>query len=388
MKRGSSSRARALTLALATVVLTVAALVMQLLGGPPDFGETLLPLAFAALGYVVASRASGNPIGWLFLGVALLMSCGQAGDSLFYLARDRYDAITVAKVATVATGWMWFPTLSVMATFCLLLFPDGHLPSRRWRPVAWLAGGGIALATLAMFAFSFSELDTLVANPNGETAGPPLFEAVLGLTMGATVLAVLACVVSLFVRWRGAVGVTRQQLKWFALGGLVQVLGIGANFIDSPVGLLVSEVTTLALPAAATVAITRYRLFDIDRILSRTVAYAVLTALLVAVYVVAVTVLSAITSPLAGESPLAVAAATLLAAAVFGRARRRIQTAVDHRFNRAGYDAARTAEAYRSRLRDQLDLDSIGSDLVGTANQALQPVGALLWLRDAGRATP
>lgn len=381
MTTWGSVRTRAITMACATVVLTIAALVMQLVGGPPDFGETLLPLAFAGLGYVVATRAPGNRIGWLFLGVALLMSAGQGGDSLFYLARDRFDAIPLAKVVTLATGWMWFPTLSIMATFCLLLFPDGHLPSPRWRVVGWLAGLGIGLGTVTMFGFSVAELDALVADPNSETAGPPVFEVIIGVIMGAVFIAFVGCIASLFVRWRNSSGVPRQQLKWFALGGAVQLLGIGANFVDRPVGLLVSEVTVLALPVAAAIAITRYRLFDIDRILSRTVAYTILTALLLTVYLAAVTVLTALTSPLAGKSPLAVAAATLLAAAAFGPARRSIQTAVDQRFNRARYDAARTAEAYRSRLRDQLDLDEIRTDLVTTARSAVQPATALLWLR-------
>lgn len=384
MTRGTNMHGRAVAMAGTIVVLTIAALIMQLIGGLPDYGETLLPLAFAALGYIVTTRVPSNRIGWLFLAVGLLMSTGQGGDSLFYLARDRFDAIGVAKVVTVATGWMWFPTLSIMATFCLLLFPDGHLPSPRWRVVGWLAGLGIGLGTVTMFAFSLVELDELVANPNGETGGPPAVEAILAVAMGVTALAVLACIVSLIFRWRSSSGVPRQQLKWIALGGLVQLLGIAANFVDSPVGLFVSEVTTLAVPAAAAIAITRYRLFDIDRILSRTVAYTLLTALLLAVYLVAVTVLTAVTSPLTRESPVAAAVATLLAAAAFGPARRRIQSAVDRRFNRAGYDAVRTAEEYRARLRDQLDLTSIGDDLVTTAQAAVQPRHVMLWLRDSG----
>ena len=381
-----STRARAMVLAAAVVALTCTALVVQLLGGPPDYAETLLPLAFAALGLIMARHAPANVLGWLFLVVGLMMSCGQAGDSLMYLARDELDLIGLAKVAAVATGWLWFPTLSLMATFCLLLFPDGRLPSPRWRPVARLAGAGIVLSSVALFAFAFVELDTLIRDPNADAAGPPYMELILAAAMSLVGIAVLASITSLFVRWRSASGAPRQQLKWFALGGVVQLLGIGANFFDSSVALFVSELTTLALPVAATIAITRYRLYDIDRILSRTLTYTALTGLLLGLYLVGVTFITAVTAPVTGDAPIAVAAATLLAAAAFGPARRRIQSTVDRRFNRARYDAVRTAEAYRAKLRDQLDLDSIGGDLVATARLALEPAAAMLWLRDASGA--
>ena len=373
-------RTRALAGAGAIVVLTMIALLMQALGGLPDVAETMLSLAFAALGAVVASRAPGNRIGWLFLLVGLLMSAGQAGDSVFYAARDRFDAIGLAQVMTLATGWMWFPSLGVLATFCLLLFPDGHLPSRRWRPAAWIAAAGIVGGALTMFVFAFFELDTLVRDPNGDIAGPPVVEALMAVFGGLLLIGVLASIASLFTRWRRSQGVTRQQLKWFAFGGVVQLLGIAANFLDSGFGTFVSEVSTLALPTAAAVAITRYRLYDIDRLISRTLGWALISLVLGVVYVACVTAITAVTAPVAGKSPIAVAAATLAAAAAFGPTRRRIQTVVDHRFNRARYDAVRTAEAYRGRLRDQLELRSIAEDLVATVHATVAPTSAMIWL--------
>jgi hypothetical protein len=376
-----SMRARAIALGALTAVLTVLALVFQATGGQPDVAETLMLPSFAALGLLLALRVPGNALGWLFLGTAALNSFASAAASLLYVARDEWHMIGLAKVAALASSWQWFAFIGVVVTFCLLLFPDGRLPSPRWRWVARVAAGTIAIGCLALFFMTLSDLDLAVADTDADEIGPVWLNVVLAGAWFALLASAVASLASLIVRWRRAAGPARQQLKWFLLGGLFQLVGIAAGFFTHPVATFVAEISILALPGAAVLAILRYRLYDIDRILSRTLAYTLLTALLLGLYLGGVTVLTAVTAPVTGESPLAVAVATLLAAAAFGPARRRIQSAVDHRFNRAGYDAALTADAYRARLRDQLDLETIGEDLMITARSTVQPSTALLWLR-------
>jgi hypothetical protein len=332
---------------------------------------------------IVVLRASGNTLGWVFLTIGLLFSLGQAGDSLFFLARDRFGNMTVAKIATIATGWMWFPTLGMLCTFPLLLFPTGRLHSRRWRPVAWAAGAALLTGALMLAVITITQLDLTIADPNADIDAPPVLGAVFAGAAGLLVLCAILSVASLFPRWRAADGTARQQLKWFGLGGIVLLAGVVAGFFDGPVAAAASEVSTLAPLVAATVAITRYRLYDIDRLLSRTVSYVVLTAVLVGLYLSVITLLTAMTSTVTGQSPLAVAAATLLAAGAFQPLRRRIQGAVDRRFNRARYDAVRTADAYRARLRDELDLASIGDDLVSTVRATVAPSLVAVWLLPA-----
>ncbi|HVM20381.1 MAG TPA: hypothetical protein VM307_10510 [Egibacteraceae bacterium] len=383
----SIARRAATPIAVAAVVLVAAALALQAIGGPPDVAETLMPLAFVALGYLLAIRVPGNALAWLFLGVAALFAFSQAADSLLFVARDEWGALSLAKAGALASSWPWMAILGTVATFFLLLFPDGKLPGRRWRWVAWTAGASIVLGSITLFTLTLVDLDQAVADPYGEMATPPAWE-VVGIAVAAgLVVSALASIVSLFVRWRRSHGVARQQLKWFAFGGLVQLLGVVVGMDwwgDHPVTVFVAEASILALPVTAALAILRFRLYDIDRILSRTVAYALLTSVVVAVYLGGVTLLSSVTATRAGDSPAAVAIATLLAAAAFGPARRRIQVAVDRRFNRARYDAARTAEAYRSRLREQLDLEAITSDLAATAGATVQPTAVTVWLRPGG----
>lgn len=374
----------AAVLAMLAITLIVVALGMQAIGGPPDVAETLIPLVFVGLGYVVASRVPGNALGWVFLGIATLFAFSQAADSVMFVARDRWGAMSLAKAAAVASSWPWFAMLGTVATFCLLLFPDGRLPSRRWRPVAWAAAAAMVAGCSMLLILTALHLDASVADPYGDLPAPAALDIVavtIGVLLGA---AALASVASLFVRWRRAAGIARQQLKWFALGALVQLLGVVVGmlpWVPGPVAGFISEVTLLAIPGAAALAILRFRLYDIDRILSRTVAWALLTVVLGAVYLAAVTALTAFSSPVTGSSPVAVAAATLVAASAFQPLRRRIQGAVDRRFNRARYDAAQTVDLYRQRLRDELDLETISAGLITTATSTVQPSHAVVWFR-------
>lgn len=375
-------RTRAFVLAWTTALFTVAALVLQAISGEHDVAETLLVSSFALVGLVIALRVPGNTLGWFYLGLAALNSFASMTGSLLFAARDVWNMPTLAKASALASSWEWFAFVGGIPTFALLLFPDGHLPSPRWRWVARLSAVAIAVGCLLLLVMTASDLDLAVANTEADVIGPAWMNAAMMVLFPAVLGCALASFASLIVRWRRSRGIERQQLKWFLFGGLVQLLGIAAGFFDSAFINGVGEATILALPAAATMGILKYRLYDIDRLISRTLSYAALTALLIGLYLLAVTVLTTLTAPVTRDSPIAVAAATLLAAAAFGPARRRIQGAVDRRFNRGRYDAVRTAEAYRARLRDQLDIEAIHADLVRTAQATMQPRVATLWLRD------
>jgi hypothetical protein len=204
----------------------------------------------------------------------------------------------------------------------------------------------------------------------------------------------LASVVSLLVRFRRSRGVERQQLKWFTFAGAVTVAGLVLILFPSqygwigPVSPLVTAPILVSMPVAAGVAILRYRLYDIDRIINRTLVYGLLTVLLGAVYAAGVFAAARLLDPADGESELAVAASTLAVAALFQPARRRIQAVVDRRFNRRKYNAAKTVEAFSARLRDEIDLDALSAELLAVAHQTMQPTTAALWLRPSAPARP
>ena len=386
--RRINTRSLAIAMASMTAAFTAAALVMQASGAEPDVAETLLVSSFALLGLIVALRVPRNRLGWFFLGLAVLNSFASAGSSLMLMARDVWDMPNLAKAAVVASSWEWFAFLGSIATFALLLFPDGRLPSPKWRWVARIAGAAIALGCLLLIAMTLSDLDLAVADPEADTVGPAWLNVLVAVSWFALLACALASFASLVVRWRQARGVQRQQFKWFLFGGFVQILGIACGFTENAVLNALGEAAILSLPVAATLAILRYRLYDIDRIISRTLAWTLLTVVLGGVYLGGITLVTRVTAAAAGDSAAGVAAATLVTAAAFGPVRRRVQAAVDQRFNRARYDAARTAEAYRGRLREQLDLNQIHRDLVDTVAAAVQPRAALLVLfpTDGGRS--
>jgi hypothetical protein len=280
--------------------------------------------------------------------------------------------------------WWWFVNLGSVFVFLPLLFPTGHLPSRRWRWVSRAAVGSLfALCVVGMLAPVYEGQNGYrIANPVGMAwAGEDgLVGGVAFLIAG---LCMLCTLVSLGVRLRGSRGIERQQLKWFVFAGvltiglpLLELIGLPERWTQGRL----FDVALCLPPLAVGLAIARYRLYDIDRVISRTVTYALLTAVLVALYFAAVTTLTALTAPVAGESAIAVAAATLLAAAAFRPARSRIQHAVDRRFNRARYDAAQTVEQFRAHLRDELELAAITQDLQRTIGLTVQPARSFVWL--------
>jgi hypothetical protein len=340
------------------------------------YEDAAVAVAFALLGAVVAAHRSANPIGWLFLAIGLSGALGVVSNEYvnYALVVDP-GALPGGPIAAWLSAWTWWPAYGLVP-IVLLVFPDGRLPSPRWRWAAWLAGGGVAVMTLGIAASTLGD-PVRFALSEEEPGGLP--GLVLAVSVSAAILSFLAALVSLALRWRRAWGNEREQLKWVAFAaGLALVANIVLQIVQLPgLGL----VGVVLVPVGAAVAILRYRLYDINRIISRTLAYGLLTALLGLVYIAGVFALGRLLSPGGEPSAFAAAASTLAVAALFQPARRRLQAAVDRRFNRARYDAVRTVEAFRARLRDEIDLDTLTAELLAVADQTMQPIQVSLWLR-------
>ena len=343
------------------------------------FAYTFFVGAFATVGALVASERPRNPIGWILLAGGASYTIG--GLTITQTESEGGAPVLVHWVST----WVWMAGIGPISTFGLLLFPDGHLPSPRWRAFAWYAATTIVL-TGAVIAFKPGPLDDdTVVNPLGFDALPGLMDVLENVSPAALALAILGSIASLFVRFRRARNVERQQLKWLSYtGALVGVALIVAITIETIVGERAVDVTntiiSLALatvPVAMGIAILRHRLFDIDVVINRTLVYGALSATLGGAYLGTVLLVSLAV----GESGFAVAASTLAVAALFRPARRRIQGLVDRRFYRRRYDAALTLEAFGVRLRDELDLEALGADLRGVVSDTVQPTHVSLWLR-------
>jgi hypothetical protein len=340
------------------------------------FEYAAVAVAFALLGAVVAAHRPENPIGWLFLAIGLSGALGVVSNEYVrYTLVTAPGALPGGSVAAWLSGWTWWPAYGLVP-LVLLVFPDGRLPSPRWRWAAWLAGAGVAVMTLGMAASTLGD-PVRIALSEEEPGGLP--GLVLDVSVIAAGVSFLAALVSLAQRWRRARGNEREQLKWVAFAaGLALVANIVLQIFQLPgLGL----VGVVLVPVGAAVAILRYRLYDIDRIISRTLGYGLLTALLGLVYVAGVFVSGRLLNPGGKPSGLAVAASTLAVAALFQPARRRVQAAVDRRFNRARYDAARTVAAFSARLRDQIDLDTLSTELLAVVDQTMEPTQVSFWLR-------
>jgi hypothetical protein len=340
------------------------------------YEDAAVAVAFALLGAIVAAHRPENPIGWLFLAIGLSGALGVVSNEyVHYTLVVDPGALPGGPVAAWLSGWTWWPAYGLVP-LVLLVFPDGHLRSPRWRWAAWLAAGGVAVMTLGIAASTLHD-PVRFALSEEEPGGLP--GLVLAVSVVAAAVSFLAGLVSLALRWSRARGNEREQFKWVAFAaGLALVANIVLQIVQPPgLGL----VGVVLVPVGAAIAILRYRLYDIDRIISRTLAYGLLTALLGLVYVAGVFVFGRLLNPGDEPSELAVAASTLTVAALFQPARRRVQAAVDRRFNRARYDAAKTVEAFSARLRDQIDLDTLTGELLAVVDQSVQPTRASLWLR-------
>jgi hypothetical protein len=350
----------------------------------------LAVVGYATVGALVATRHPSNAMGWLMLVFASLVCLQFASESL-----AERDGLTGQIAGAWAAGWLWYLWLSILLVFFPLLAPTGSLPSRRWRPVLWVAYAGLGAAVLgAAFkpgpTYANDGPDNPVAAPDPWGQGFTILELVGDALLLA---ACLLAVGSLAARFRHSVGMERQQLKWFAYALVLMFTGwalfMVSNGLPDPWSTAVEQVgwllflccIGLLLPAAIGIAIFRHRLYDIDLVINRTLVYAALTTTLLATYALSVLVLGRLLDPVTGDSALAVAASTLAVAALFRPARRRIQNVVDRRFYRSRYDAARTLADFTTRLRHELDLDAVSNDLRSAVDETLQPAHVTLWLR-------
>jgi hypothetical protein len=361
-------------------------------------GVAAVHLAFAAfmgVGALIVARRPGNAIGWLFSAIGLLGVTGLlAGEYAQYAYVTRGVALPGAIVAAWYASWVSYPWFGLTVLFTLLLFPTGRLLSLRWRPIAWLAGILIGVATTVVALqpeLPLPDEQHAIPNPIGIAGMVSPVEGTAG-DVNSVLLAVttVAAFLSLVIRFRRARGEERQQLKWFAYAGALVIFFLVSGPLILPGGSALGTGLLIALlPVAAGIAILRYRLYDIDRLINRTLVYGLLTALLGLVYAGAVLVLGQVFGKVGADaSSWAVAGATLAVAALFQPARRRVQAVVDRRFNRRKYNATRTIEAFSTRLRDELDLDTLSAELLAVVDQTVQPTAASLWLRPSVPSSP
>jgi hypothetical protein len=355
---------------------------------------TAVTSIFAGVGVVVARREPGNPVGWILAGVGLSFILCTFGAS-DYLALDygRHHGRLPLGAVAVVLGACWMVPL-LFGPLVILLFPDGRLPSRRWR---WVLGAYLVSAAALVAGEVTTGLTAIIeqrvrvdASGNLTSPGPGLFStAVFSTATGLLVLVILASWLAFLGRqvasYRRSTGERRQQLKWVMCGAAVTAISIpgfiSGGHANSTIrqGLVAASVVGLAaLPLSIGVGILKYRLYEIDRLISRTLAYAVVTGLLVGLYFSVVTLA---TDVLPFSSPVAVAASTLAAAALFNPLRRRVQRLVDRRFNRARYDAETTVATFTAQLREALDLDTVRNELVRAVDRSLQPSHASMWIK-------
>jgi hypothetical protein len=336
-------------------------------------------VSFPVVGALIATHRSRNPIGWLFCAVGIFQGLLIVAEQYsVYALRTAPGTVPGGPLANWVAQWVWAPSVGLLFTFMLLLFPDGRLPSRRWRPVAWLSALSIALTSGLYAALLWPLRDVIDRDPAQLLAGGQTI--VLNAAFPFMVLCGLACLSALAVRFRRAHGIERQQLKWFLFASAITVVSVslGADLVSR---LLLLPLLP-AIPVAAGIAILRYRLYEIDRVINRTLVYGTVTAILGLGYAGVVLVLGQLFGGVTTDPPSwAIAGATLAVAALFQPARRRVQTAVDRRFNRRKYDAAKTVEAFTARLRDEIDLDTLSGELLAVVDQTMEPTTASLWLR-------
>ncbi len=392
------------TLAAFSVAMFVASGVLYTLARSALFPvDWVLFLAFPIVGALIASRRPENPIGWICLASGLLF--------MFLAVTDNYSTYGVARpgsvpfpvaIGTIGNQWLWVPAVGLLGIFLILLFPDGKLLSRRWRPLAWFSGMIIVVLSITEgLAPGPLENQGEVRNPFGIEALPWLV-TVSYIILPLLPLCILASAVSMVLRFRRSRGEERQQIKWFTfvasiagllyfmviISGVVISLGSDDRLPQTPlwVELLISLATLsfAGVPIAIGLAVLKYRLYDIDVVINLTLVYGSLTAMLVAVYFGGVATTQTILRALTGQTEqpqLAIVISTLAIAALFNPLRRRIQSFIDRRFYRRKYDARKTLEAFSARLRDETDLESLNNDLAGVIRETMQPAHVSLWLR-------
>ncbi len=377
--------------------LAVASLILALLNGR-TLGEIFISetgivtfaiwtVSFSVVGALIASHRPENPIGWIFLADGFFYGLLSAGDeyAIFALLTNP-GALPLGAEASWLGQWIWAPGLVLILVFLPLLFPDGHPPSHRWRPVAWLGGLSIGLAVVSSAILLWPERGPALVTGD-ENPSHVVQVLVVFVALPLMLLAGVGAVISVFVRFHRARGDERQQIKWFASAAtltLVWILVFGQSTLRGLPGVIVdlsALVVIPSIPIATGIAILRYRLYDIDLLINRTLVYGSLTATLVALYFGGIVVLQRVFVLLTGQqSTLAVVASTLAIAAFFVPLRRRVQGFVDRRFYRRKYDARKTLETFSLKLRNETDLEALNNDLVGVVRETMQPAHVSLWL--------
>ena len=357
-------------------------------------GGVLLALSFSAVGGLICSRRPSNPIGWIFLAVGFSQGLDAFGTQYaeYALVTDPGSLPGGAFMAWLAT-WTWAPGAGLVATLTLLLFPEGRPPSTGWHWVPPLVVAAIALMVLPTAIVLWPMRGPALAGnnlPGAVAGGLALWLQGIGLLLAGVCM--VASVISVAVRFARSRGAERQQLKWLTYAGFVTLTSLFVAFFAPEslratglwpvISLFLLLTGPPSIPVAVGIAILRYRLYDIDLLINRTLVYGSLTLMLALVYSTGVVVLQyAWRSVTGGESQLAVVASTLAIAALFNPLRHAIQTFIDRRFYRSKYDAAKTLEAFSARLREETDLDRLGGELVSVVHETMHPHHASLWLR-------
>jgi hypothetical protein len=343
-------------------------------------------LTFAAVGVIIAWRQPRNAIAWVFVSAGVGAGLGAlSGSYADHWIASGSGSETLGKTAAIYGDNSWVPFILLPLTFLLLLFPDGRLPSRRWRPVACAAGLGIA-ATFVSGLLKPGPVSDYPQVRNLLGVDAVWVDLLAGLGALLVLIGLAGSVAALIIRFRRARRAQRQQMKWLAyagaLAGCTLPLALLAYDDAEPVANTAIMLTVLGIPVATGVAILRHRLYDIDVVINRTLVYGALTAILAAAYLGCVLLLQLLLNGVTGDSGLAVAGSTLAVAALFRPARGRIQEIVDRRFYRRKYDAQRTLEEFAARMRDQVELNALDAELGAVVRETLQPAHVSLWLRE------
>jgi hypothetical protein len=338
---------------------------------------TVIAMGYSVIGAIIASRLPNQPIGWICCAIGFIAAVDHfGGEYAVYAVLARSGALPGSQAMLWLQSWLWMLFVGLLV-FLLLLFPTGRLPSSRWRPIAWVSVAVISVAVI------WSSIISPDLRPDAPPSPVQLSVMLLGLVAAASVV----------VGRRGARGVERQQIKWLLYAGAIFFVGptfqIAVSYVVRVegswalwVGNFLGVVSGLGIPVAIGFAILRYRLYDIDRIINRSLVYGSLTATLVALYFGGIVLSQRVFVLLIGQqSTLAVVASTLLIAALFTPLRRRIQSFIDRSFYRRKYDARKTLEAFASKLRDETDLEALNNELVGVVRETMQPSHVSLWLR-------
>jgi hypothetical protein len=376
----------ALNVALSVVSVLFAALNDYPLRGFLDYlGSAVLAVSFSALGMLVASRRPGNPLGWIYLTLGL--SAGLVNFASPYaeyaLVTDTGSSLPAGPLMSWLGAWAWIPAAGLLITFALLLFPDGKLPSPRWRPVAWLSGLLLLIVVPDAIWLWPHRGRAFLEHPNRfEPNG--LLGALLALMVPLLLACGMACLASLGVRFWRSRGTERQQIKWLAYAAAVTLtFFVATEFYSAPIVDLLALLAALSMPTAVGIAVLKHRLYDIDLLINRTLVYGALTVTLAGVYFGGVAGSQAIFGAMTGQDDLpqlATVLSTLLIAALFMPLRYRIQSTIDRRFYRRRYDARKTLEAFSTKLRDETDLEALNADLVGVVAETMQPAHVSMWL--------